>query len=44
MTAWTIGRRFEIAAKRNGLNELKPPLRADLFERPVLTGEQMQLF
>ena len=42
--AWTIGRRFEIAAKRNGLNELKPPLRADLFERPVLTGEQMQLF
>jgi DNA repair photolyase len=42
--AWTIGRRFELAAERNKLNARKLKLRTDLFERPVLAGDQMCLF
>jgi DNA repair photolyase len=41
--AWQIGRRFEIAAKRLGLNERRLSLRTDLFVRPVGGGEQLIL-
>lgn len=42
--AWQIGRRFEIAARRIGLNRAKLALRTDLFEPPPRTGEQLRLF
>ena len=32
--AWMIGRRFELAAKRLGLNENSVELRTDLFTPP----------
>jgi DNA repair photolyase len=41
--AWQIGRRFELAAKRLGLNKKAFDLRTDLFEPPVLEGEQLRL-
>jgi DNA repair photolyase len=41
--AWQIGRRFELACKRLGLNKMKLKLRSDLFERPVQPGEQLSL-
>ena len=41
--AWQIGRRFELACKRLGLNSQKQKLRADLFSRPVQPGEQLSL-
>jgi hypothetical protein len=39
-----IALRFRLAVKRLGLNEDRTPLRTDLFERPVLAGQQMRLF
>jgi DNA repair photolyase len=39
-----IGLRFRLAAKRLGFNEDRAPLRTDLFQRPVLAGQQMRLF
>ena len=42
--AWTIGRRFQLACQRLGLNENRSKLRTDLFNRPVQKGEQMALF
>ncbi len=39
-----IGLRFRLAAKRLGFNEDREPLRTDLFQRPVLAGQQMRLF
>ncbi len=42
--AWTIGRRFELACKRLGLNEDKKSLRKDLFVPPQRPGEQLRLF
>lgn len=41
--AWQIGRRFELASKRLELNVRKLNLRTDLFEPPVLPGQQMSL-
>lgn len=41
--AWQIGRRFEIAAKRLGLNQEKRALRTDLFKAPTGAGEQLML-
>ncbi len=41
--AWQIGRRFELATKRLGLNAKSFDLRRDLFEPPVLPGQQMSL-
>src|SRR5262249_5216481 len=38
--AWMIGRRFEIAAERLGLNKEHVELRTDLFTPPVLPGQQ----
>ncbi|MBZ0217383.1 MAG: PA0069 family radical SAM protein [Fimbriimonadaceae bacterium] len=42
--AWMIGRRFEIAAKRAGLNKTRTRLRNDLFEVPLERGAQLSLF
>jgi DNA repair photolyase len=42
--AWTIGRRFQLACQRLGLNENRVKLRTDLFNRPVQKGEQMVMF
>lgn len=42
--AWTIGRRFELAAKRNGLNVSKSRLSTEHFEPPTRAGDQMKLF
>src|SRR5690606_36542645 len=36
--AWTIGRRFELACKRRGLNAERNPLRKDLFTPPAWPG------
>ncbi len=41
--AWQIGRRFELATKRLGLNEKSFALRTDLFRPPVVPGQQMRL-
>ena len=41
--AWQIGRRFEIAAKRLGLNAERRKLRSDLFKAPGGAGEQLML-
>jgi len=41
--AWQIGRRFEIAAKRLGLNVERRRLRTDLFKAPPQVGEQLSL-
>ncbi|HUN12494.1 MAG TPA: PA0069 family radical SAM protein, partial [Rhabdaerophilum sp.] len=41
--AWQIGRRFELAAKRLGLNLERRSLRTDLFVQPNVRGEQLQL-
>jgi DNA repair photolyase len=41
--AWMIGRRFELAAERLGLNEASVELRTDLFTRPTLPGQQLTL-
>jgi DNA repair photolyase len=42
--AWQIGRRFEMAAKRLGLNAERRRLRTDLFVPPSLPGDQLDLF
>ncbi|MGX1096028.1 PA0069 family radical SAM protein [Amorphus sp. MBR-141] len=42
--AWTLGRRFELAAKRHKLNTSKTRLRTDLFVRPLGDGRQLSLF
>src|SRR5262245_54732655 len=41
--AWQIGRRFELAAKRLGLNLEKRTLRTDLFVAPETAGKQLML-
>jgi DNA repair photolyase len=41
--AWQIGRRFELAAKRLGLNTQRLKLRTDLFVAPLKQGEQLTL-
>ena len=38
-----IGRRFEMAAKRLGLNIERRKLRTDLFTPPVPVGGQLKL-
>ncbi|MBB2969978.1 PA0069 family radical SAM protein [Mesorhizobium sp. RMAD-H1] len=42
--AWQIGRRFEIAAKKLGMNVHRRKLRTDLFEPPAKYGTQLSLF
>lgn len=41
--AWQIGRRFEIACRRLGLNQTRRSLRTDLFTPPVPEGGQLRL-
>lgn len=41
--AWMIGRRFELATKRIGLNVERRKLRTDLFSPPVPVGGQLRL-
>ena len=41
--AWAIGRRFQLAAQRLGLNVNRVKLRTDLFEKPAQQGQQMRL-
>jgi DNA repair photolyase len=41
--AWQIGRRFEIAARRLGLNARRTSLRTDLFEQTAKKNEQLML-
>jgi DNA repair photolyase len=41
--AWTIGRRFQLAAQRLGLNVRRVKLKTELFKRPVAVGEQLAL-
>ncbi|MBB3930596.1 DNA repair photolyase [Kaistia hirudinis] len=42
--AWQIGRRFEIATKRLGLNRRHLKLRTDLFSPPADSVKQLSLF
>jgi DNA repair photolyase len=42
--AWQIGRRFEMACKRLGLNKEKRRLRTDLFAPPQPEKDQLDLF
>src|SRR5829696_3859800 len=42
--AWMIGRRFETAAERLGLNKRSLKLRTDLFKPPVKETGQLSLF
>ncbi len=42
--AFSIGRRFEIAAKRLGMNLTRRTLRSDLFISPMKGGTQLNLF
>lgn len=39
-----VARRFSISARRLGLATKLPPLRTDLFKRPVRVGDQLSLF
>jgi DNA repair photolyase len=42
--AWSIGRRFEISAKRLGLNQIKTKLSTKAFSRAHVKGTQLELF
>jgi DNA repair photolyase len=42
--AWTIARRFQLAAKRAGLDRERIALRTDLFRTPRQGGRQLSLF
>ena len=41
--AWSIGRRFEIACRRLGLNRRKLGLSTDQFRKPPQAGDQLTL-
>ena len=42
--AWAIGRRFEMACRKNGLNRERMRMRTDLFTAPKPVGAQFDLF
>ena len=42
--AWTIGRRFEVACERLGLNKRRSKLTTDHFAKSKRSGEQLSLF
>jgi len=42
--AWMIGRRFEIACEKLGLNKRRSKLTTDHFARPKASGQQLSLF
>jgi hypothetical protein len=39
-----IARRFDLAARRLGLDQEQAALRTDLFEVPLARGDQLSLF
>jgi DNA repair photolyase len=41
--AWSIGRRFEMACRRLGLNDSRVKLATELVRRPPRPGEQLTL-
>jgi hypothetical protein len=41
--AWSIGRRFEMAARRLGFNRERRQLSIEHFRRPPQAGEQLAL-
>jgi len=41
--AWSIGRRFEMACARLGLNRDKVKLSTEQFKKPLHRGEQLSL-
>ncbi|MFL5104400.1 MAG: PA0069 family radical SAM protein [Xanthobacteraceae bacterium] len=43
-TAWLIGRRFELACERLGLNKTRASLSTDHFRSPLMGREQLTLF
>ena len=43
-TAWLIGRRFELACERLGLNKTRASLSTDHFRPPRLGSAQLTLF
>src|SRR5258707_443578 len=43
-TAWMIGRRFEIACEKLGLNKRRSKLTTEHFARPKRSGQQLSLF
>jgi DNA repair photolyase len=42
--AWMIGRRFEIACEKLGLNKRRSKLTTDHFDKPKRNGQQLSLF
>jgi DNA repair photolyase len=42
--AWMIGRRFEIACEKLGLNKRRSKLTTDHFAKPARSGQQLSLF
>ncbi len=42
--AQVVARRFELAARRQGLDRAQPALRTDLFRPPPAPGDQLSLF
>ena len=42
--AWMIGRRFEIACEKLGLNKRRSKLTTDHFVKPKRNGQQLSLF
>ena len=42
--AWMIGRRFEIACEKYGLNKRRSKLTTDHFAKPKRSGQQLSLF
>jgi DNA repair photolyase len=42
--AWSIGRRFELACKRIGLNKKRVPLTTAHFQAPRMKKDQLDLF
>ncbi len=42
--AWLIGRRFQLACQKLGINTTRVKLRNDLFARPPKAGDQLRLF
>jgi hypothetical protein len=42
--AWMIGRRFEVACEKLGLNKRRSKLTTDHFARPKRNGQQLSLF
>jgi hypothetical protein len=42
--AWMIGRRFEMACEKLGLNEAKRQLTTEHFRKPEPGSEQLALF